>query len=229
MHGGAGSVTYCKIDICGEEVTSPQELANLRRFLQPFTNAEHLHLESPRLGFGLDKDVHTRLPVFFNLHHLELRGRLPDDDDDTAVAAMIWVLEHAPNLETISLVFHSHGYGKYFGDGSMSSSLRSIFGYNEEELLDAHHLRYNRHAIVEAPSGVPVIPPCLRSRVRKMNLVHYQGGTAQRTLAKLLLCNASAMEELWCDFAEGPLWTQTQLMREIKGWVVNKRAKTHFS
>ena len=70
--------------------------------------------------------------------------------------------------------------------------------------------------------------PCLSSSVGEINLVHYQGGRAQRALAKFLLCNAPAIDRVWCEFAEGPLWTQTQLMREIKGWVMNKSASTQF-
>ena len=69
---------------------------------------------------------------------------------------------------------------------------------------------------------------CLSSSVGEINLVHYQGGRAQRALAKFLLCNAPGVDKLWCEFAEGPLWTQVQLMREIKGWLINKSASTHF-
>ena len=71
--------------------------------------------------------------------------------------------------------------------------------------------------------------PCLRSNVREINLVHYQGGTAQRALAKFLLSNAPVIDRLWCGLAEGPMWTQIQLMREIEGWLINKSAKTHFA
>ncbi|OEL14508.1 hypothetical protein BAE44_0024475 [Dichanthelium oligosanthes] len=70
---------------------------------------------------------------------------------------------------------------------------------------------------------------CLRSQVREINLVHYHGGIVQRALAKFLLCNAPVIEKLWCEFAEGPMWTQVQLMPEIKGWLINKSANTHFA
>jgi hypothetical protein len=64
--------------------------------------------------------------------------------------------------------------------------------------------------------------------VREINLVHYQGGQAQRTLAKFLLCNAQVLDRLFCQFAEGPLWIQTQLMQEMKGWVMNNEANMVF-
>jgi hypothetical protein len=73
--------------------------------------------------------------------------------------------------------------------------------------------------------------PCL-SRVREINLMHYQGVLA----CKFLLCNAPVMETMWREeFAE-----VTVFIRHIKciisGWVayvtnateVNESAKTQF-
>ena len=168
MHGGGSTrIAYCKVDICGVEATSEEELMNLRQLLQLFVNAEHLHLESARLGSGLDKG----LPSFSSLLHLEMRGCLPDDDDDTgaiAIAAVSTVLEHAPNLETLSLAFHPQEHD--FGDRP------DYIRFSEEELLGAHHLSYNPHSVLATPSAMI---PCLRNQVREINPVHYQGGTAQ--------------------------------------------------
>jgi hypothetical protein len=220
MHGDGGGSTriaYCKVDICGEEATSEEELMNLRQLLQLFVNAKHLHLESARLGSGLDKGVPMRLPSFSSLLHLEMRGCLPSDDTG-AIAAMSTVLEHAPNLETLSLAFHPQEHD--FGDRP------DYIRFSEEELLDAHHLSYNPHSVLATPSAMI---PCLRNQVREINLVHYHGGTAQRVLAKFLLSNAPVVDKLWCGFAEGPMWTQIHLMREIEGWLINKSAETHFA
>ncbi|CAL4907657.1 unnamed protein product [Urochloa decumbens] len=219
LHGGAGMVAYCKVDICGAEATSEEELTNLRRFLQLFMNAKHLHLESARLGSGFDKDVPTRLPAFSSLRHLEMRGCLPDYDTGV-MDAMSRILEHAPNLEVLSLAFHpqAHSWG-----GRQENSIIS-----GEELLDAHHLSYDHPYSVVAMSEA-MIPTCLKSRVREINLVHYHGGSVQRALAKFLLRNAPAVDKMWCEFAEGPMWTQVQLMREIKGWLINKSATTRFA
>ncbi|KAJ1262543.1 hypothetical protein BS78_09G116400 [Paspalum vaginatum] len=217
MRGGCGRVAYAKVDICGAEAASESELTSLTKLLRLFANAKHLHLESARLGSGFDKDVPmVSLPCFSSLRRLETRGRLPDDDAGV-VGAMSRILEHCPNLEELSLVFHPQ---RYVHDDP------GYYSYSEEELLDAHHLSYNPHSVLAAPTAMI---PCLRSRVKEINLVHYQGGTAQRTLAKFLLCNAPVMEKLWCEFAEGPMWTQTQIMREIQGWVLNKSAQTHFA
>ncbi|CAL4893089.1 unnamed protein product [Urochloa decumbens] len=216
--GASPKAAYCKVDICGQEVSS-EEVAKLAHLLQMFPNAKRLHLESARLGSGIDKDVPMNFPTLSGLRHLELRGRLPDDDT-VLVGAMSRILGHTPNLQALSLIFHPEPpYG-------LSAGLSYIRHYNEVELLDAHSLKYNGQSVLATASCSTI--PCLRNSVREINLVHYQGGRAQRALAKFLLCNAPAIDELWCEFAEGPLWTQTQLMSEIKGWVTNKSAKTHF-
>ncbi|CAL4900252.1 unnamed protein product [Urochloa decumbens] len=216
MHGGSTTVAYCKIDICGEEVSSEEEHVKLMWLLQLFQNPKHLHLESARLSSGMsNQDVLVEFPTFSSLRHLELRGRLPDNDI-ASVKAVSRILEHTLSLEVLSLFFHPEENDRSdTGHGSLQ----------EDEDL-AHNLSYNPHSILDVPSATA---DCLRSKVREINLVHYQGGRAQRTLAKLLLCNAPEIVMLRCEFAEGPLWTQTQLMREIKRWVINKSANTHFA
>ncbi|CAL4900244.1 unnamed protein product [Urochloa decumbens] len=220
LRGGAGMVAYCKVDICGTEATSEEELTNLSLFLELFVNAKHLHLESARLGAGFDKDAPTRLAAFSSLRHLEMRGCLPDSDTGV-IDAMRSVLDHAPNLEAVSLAFHPQEHEWDARDEN------EIVVFTQEELLDAHHLSYNPHSVLAVPTSM--IPQCLRSRVREINLVHYHGGMAQRALAKFLLCNAPSVDKLWCEFAEGPMWTQVQLMREIRGWLINKSANAHFA
>ncbi|CAN6355490.1 unnamed protein product [Urochloa humidicola] len=226
LHGGAGRVAYCKIDICGAEATSDEELTNMRNLLQLFVNAKHLHLESDRLGTGFHKDVTASFASFSGLRHLEMRGCLPNSDTYTGIInAMRRVLEHAPNLEALSLAFHPQK--KSPPENAWGGVCHETDDYCLEEELDAaHHLGYNPNLILATPTAMI---PCLRSKVREINLVHYHGGTAQRALAKFLLCNAPALDTLWCEFAKGPMWTQVQLMREIKGWLINKSANTHFA
>ncbi|CAN6355500.1 unnamed protein product [Urochloa humidicola] len=217
MHGGSTHtpIAYCKIDICGEEVSSGEELVKVTGFLQLFQNAKHLHLESARLSSGMYRDVLVEFPTFSSIRHLELRGCLPDDDI-ASVNAVSRILERTPSLGTLSLFFHPEEHDR--GDTCHST-------LEEDEDL-AHNLSYNPHSILDVPCATV---DCLRNKLREINLVHYQGGKAQRMLAKILLCNAPMIVELRCVFAERPLWTQTQLMREIKGWVINKSANTHFA
>jgi hypothetical protein len=101
------------------------------------------------------------------------------------------------------------------------------YGHHGEELLQGHKLRYDEHA--SAPLAMPDVElPCLRERMKEINFVHYQGGMAQRMLAKFLLCNAPAVDEVCGEFASGPLFVQVKLMEEIKGWVMNKSANLMF-
>ncbi|CAD6255947.1 unnamed protein product [Miscanthus lutarioriparius] len=76
--------------------------------------------------------------------------------------------------------------------------------------------------------GQDVELPSMRERMKEINFVHYQGGMAQRMLAKFLLCNAPAVDEVCGEFASGPLFVQDKLMEEIKGWVMNKSANLMF-
>ncbi|CAL4900276.1 unnamed protein product [Urochloa decumbens] len=196
MHGGTRSIAYCKVDLCGAEATSEAELTNLRHLLHLFVNAKHLHVESDRLGSGLHKDVTTRFASFSGLRHLEMRGCLPTSDTGT-IDATRRVLEHAPNLEVLSLAFHPQKSPLEHASGVCHEA-----DYIPEEELDAlHHLGYNPDSVLATPIAMI---PCLRSKVKEINLVHYHGGTAQRALAKFLLCNAPAVDKLWFEFAEGP-------------------------
>ncbi|KAE8803420.1 F-box/LRR-repeat protein [Hordeum vulgare] len=213
------SLASCTIDICGGEVSSGDELDRLTAFLSHFACTKHLRLRSARLGPG----VGTKLSTLTKLRHLELRGHLPHDDDGaTIIGTTSWILLHAPNLEVLSLVFET-GTTNANDDGAVRRGCYHTC--KEAEVLDSHILKYDRYNVLDAPS---VMTPCLANRVREINLVHYQGGRVQRTLAKFLLCNAPAIDHLWCQFAEGPLWMQTELMREMKGWVLNEKANTVF-
>jgi hypothetical protein len=218
------SLASCTIDICSGEVSAPEDLARLTTFLHHFASTKHLRIRSARLGPDIDTDdeANTRLPMFSNLHHLELWGCLPHDTNGEAIVATAQrILQHTPNLEVLSFVFET-------GTAADVDALPSgYYQYEEEELLDAHRLTYNQYDVLDTPSCGAMIP-CLLNRVREINLVHYQGGRSHRTLAKFLLCNALVMDELWCQFAEGPLWMQTQLMREMKSWVMNENANTVF-
>ncbi|KAL6907878.1 hypothetical protein ACP4OV_002048 [Aristida adscensionis] len=215
MHGPC-VVSSCTLDFCGEEPGGePSEPARLACFLRPLAGTETLHLKSAHLLAGIYTEA---LPVMAALRSLELTGMLPEDDATAAVVtAVTTVLERTPSLETLSLFFlpgpedpvRDHGY------------------YYHDTLHAAHHLRYNRYTEVTVPEGGTTIP-CLRETTREINLVHYQGGMAQRTLAKFLLRNAAVTGEVFCGFALGPLWMQTGLMEEIRGWAMNKSANMMF-
>ncbi|CAM0877346.1 unnamed protein product [Alopecurus aequalis] len=175
----------CTVDICGGEVSATEELGRLTTFLHHFACAMHLHVKSKRLGPSIAKSKRlgpgiaasvTRLPMFTNLQQLELWGHLPQDGDGTAIiGATSGILRHAPNLEVLSFVFETGTWNDIEDDGPLR---RGSYDCKDWELLDAHHLRYNRYIVLDAPSGGAMIP-CLANRVRQINLVHYQGQGAE--------------------------------------------------
>ncbi|CAN6373282.1 unnamed protein product [Urochloa humidicola] len=218
MHG-PGKISLCTIDFCGQESSSStSKLDNIVCFLQLFTGVERLHLTSARLGCGIGRggafSSVLELPAFPALRNLELTGMLPGDDI-SAIDSVTRILERTPSLETLSLFFlperHPAENNSYMND--------------EETIHAAHKLRYDPHVTLAMPD---VEISCLRERTREINLVHYQGAMAQRMLTKFLLCNALVVDEVWCEFAWGPLRIQTKLMGEINGWVLNKSARMKF-
>ncbi|CAN6373281.1 unnamed protein product [Urochloa humidicola] len=209
-------ISSCTVNFCGEEATEPTDLARLREFLKPFSGTANLQIKSARLGASVGHDVLSsalELPCFHGFRHLELIGMLPEDDVAT-VAALAKVLERTSILETLSLFFMPEPEASHYSC------------CNEDQLRAAHKLRYDRYMGLAVPEGAGIA--CLRETTREINLVHYHGGTAQRMLAKFLLCNAWVVGKVYCEFAPGPLVIQTKLMEEISGWVLNKSAKMVF-
>jgi hypothetical protein len=166
----------------------------------------------------------VRLPAFPILRHLQLHGRVPHDDDDpaAAAAALSRILAKALNLDTLSLIFEVKRREREVYDNYC------YLKGTDADLLDAHHLHYNQYETLDVPAASVPVPACLGSRVREINLLHYQGGRAQRTLARFLLRGAAALEKLYCGFAEGPRWIEAELTREMEGWVINETASKEF-
>ncbi|CAL4979127.1 unnamed protein product [Urochloa decumbens] len=224
MHGPR-KIKLCTIDLCAQELSSgTPELDNLMYFLQPFTCVERLHLTSARLGCGIGHGAFSssalEFPAFPELRNLELTGMLPGDDI-SATTAVTRILERTPRLETLSLFFLPEPHPDPVATNPYMN-YEDPYMNDEETIHAAHKLRYDRHATLAVPD---VNIPCMRERMREINLVHYQGAMAQRMLAKFLLRNAPVVDEVWCEFARGPLSIQTKLMGEIEGWVLNKSAK----
>ncbi|KAL6848197.1 hypothetical protein ACP4OV_022325 [Aristida adscensionis] len=210
MRGGPRLLSSCSLDFCGEEASDddPSELARLRGFLELFAGVEDLHIKSSRLGAGINHDASSS--GFPSLRHLELMGILPHDGAAGGIAAVTAILEGTPNLETLTIIFMPE-----------PDSSPDRYYHDHDEALKSHKLEYSRHAELAVPD---MAIPCLR----EINLVHYQGLVAQRMLAKFLLRNAPAVDEVCGEFARGPLWIQTKLMDEIREWTMNKSANMMF-
>ncbi|TVU23935.1 hypothetical protein EJB05_26324, partial [Eragrostis curvula] len=211
-------VLSCMLDFCGCETTDPRTLVKLRDFFHLFASATDLKLKSARLGAGVSHGVFSRtpaLPIFATLRELELTGIL-NNDDTAAVATVTRILERIPSLEILSLFFLPEPREE-----------RDQYRHcSNEDIFNEHWLKYDRYAPLVVPVGMEI--PCLRKRTKEINFVHYQGALAQRRLARFLLCNAPVVGEVCCEFAKGPLTMQTQLMEEIRGWVLNKSANMMF-
>ncbi|CAN6167293.1 unnamed protein product [Urochloa humidicola] len=122
------------------------------------------------------------------------------------MAAVARILELTPNLDVLTLLI----------------------------LPDAYEFPRYRAEVTCDPDVALAVPeppaiPCLRDRIREMNVVHYQGRVEQRALLKLLLGAAAVLEELYVAFPPGKLEVQTMLMREIEGWVVDRPVKVLFA
>nr|CAB3490443.1 unnamed protein product [Digitaria exilis] len=217
IHGGGIKISSCKLDFCGAEVTDPPELAKLGDFLHLFAaGVESLHLTSARLGCG--DTAASMFPEFPLLRRLELMGILPEDDAAAAVATVTGILNRTPRLEALTLFFMEEPEDLMRGS--------EYILVDDEELLDGHNLKHDRNAAIAVPEAEMIT--CLRETIKEINFVHYDGGLGQRTLAKFLLRNAPVVGEVCGEFAQGPLWIQTVLMEEIKGWVMNKSANMMF-
>ncbi|CAM0902266.1 unnamed protein product [Alopecurus aequalis] len=67
--------------------------------------------------------------------------------------------------------------------------------------------------------------PCLRHRVKEINMVHYHGDRTQRMMAKLLFRNALVLERMCIVLVRGRLALQSKLKNEIESWVVTDAEK----
>ncbi|XBI21618.1 hypothetical protein VPH35_062721 [Triticum aestivum] len=209
--GGFPSVTSCKIEVCTVCVAqntamSQEQLAKLGSFLELFVSTKQLHLCAAHMS-----SCFVNLPAFPSLTHLQLDGCVRHDSNDPVAVATttITILQRVPNLEVLTMFFEA---------GPHEAELEEYPLHKEGELLD-----YDTLDLATVP-----VPRCLGSKVRRISLVHYQGGRAQRMLARFLLRNAPLLEKLFCELAEGPLWIQTELVREMETWVMNERASKVF-
>jgi hypothetical protein len=60
--------------------------------------------------------------------------------------------------------------------------------------------------------------PCLRLRVREINMEHYEGNETQRTLARLLFSNSIVLQRLHVIFAGKCFAVPTLLKEELESW-----------
>lgn len=193
---GSPRISSCSINFCSKKLSKKVEFVGFRKFLERFVDVKHLHLQSTRLGSSLENKFFAGFPSFSSLRRLVLQGCLLCC---SIVNAVQRILEQTPNLEVFSLYLEPNNGS----DGENDLSCDPFTVHDESNFSI----------------------PCLRCRVREINMVHYQGNEAQRMLAELLFRNALVLERLCVVFPKGPLALQTKLMNEIKSWAVDKSEK----
>lgn len=144
------------------------------------------------------------LPQFLFLRHLELMGILMDN---SAIVAVMAILEQTPNLEILTLLIKPDGCD---------------FGYFWNET------RWEPDAVLDVPGVLPAVS-CLQDRLREINVVHYQGSVTHRKLLKLLLLQALRLDEVYVVFPKARYALQASLMDEIRSRVMNRPVKVMFA
>lgn len=98
--------------------------------------------------------------------------------DNSAIVAVMAILEQTPNLEILTLLIKPDGCD---------------FGYFWNET------RWEPDAVLDVPGVLPAVS-CLQDRLREINVVHYQGSVTHRKLLKLLLLQALRLDEVYVVF-----------------------------
>jgi hypothetical protein len=81
----------------------------------------------------------------------------------------------------------------------------------------------------EPPDEASFSVPCLRHRVREINIIHYQGDDVlQSMMAKLLFRNALVLERLCVVLVKGSFELQARRKKEIETWVVAADVRRTF-
>ncbi|VAH52576.1 hypothetical protein VPH35_031840 [Triticum aestivum] len=215
---GSPAVSSCTIRFCKVR-SNESEFVRFRKLLEIVSDSKHLHLHHR----GLGSEFFTVSPLFANLTRLELQG--PIENSDT-VDTVKRILEQTPNLEVLSLYMEERQqdvekrrrreekirYRQLYG---------RVVGDDQEEYdrsVDLCNLR--------VPDSSCFSLPCLRRRLKEINMVNYQCDVQHRVLASLLFRNALVLERMCVVFVKGLFAVQVELRKEIESWVVAKPDKS---
>ncbi|KAF7011176.1 hypothetical protein CFC21_025510 [Triticum aestivum] len=134
------------------------------------------------------------------------------------------ILEQTPNLEVLSLYMEEHVVYTKNKDDTMG---RDLTMSEEDEEDDAVEKEKDADDSLVAPDEESMVPdessfsmPCLRHRVKEINMVHYVGDETQRMMARLLFGNALVLERMCVVLVKGTFALQSRLKNEIESWVV---------
>ncbi|CAM0902269.1 unnamed protein product [Alopecurus aequalis] len=237
LHGSRG-IPSCTIDFCRAH-SKQAEFDGFRMFMEKFSDTKYMHLHHSRL----ESRFFLGFPSFTSLTRLALQGPVRSCGTVVAVGR---VLEQTPNLEVLSLYMGEYVANK---DKEDSEEDEDDGRYEEDEddgryeeddygnLAVDEEDEYGNGAMDKAKDAVShdlwvapdefTVPdessfsmPCLRHRVKEINMVHYEGGEAQKMMARLLVCNALVLERLCVVLVRGTFASQLKLKNEIESWLV---------
>ncbi|KAM0885705.1 hypothetical protein ACQ4PT_030164 [Festuca glaucescens] len=213
LHRSPG-VPSSTLNLCSSN-SNEAEFDRFRMFMEKFFDAKHLHLH---LHHGsLESRFFLGFPSFTRLTRLGLQGPIKSCGTVVTVGR---ILEQTPNLEVLSLYMEEEKEDAEdeYGYGAME---------NEDDAL-SHNLFVPPDEFT-VPDESSFSVPCLRHRVKEINMVHYEGGESQRMMARLLVGNALVLERLCVVLVRGTLALQSKLKNEIESWlVVGGRCREDF-
>jgi hypothetical protein len=225
LHGSPG-VASCTFNFCSAH-SQEAEFESFRTFMEKISDAKHLHLHYQ----NLESRFFLRFPSFSSLTGLALQGAIKSCSTVVAVGR---VLEQTPNLEVLSLYMEEY---KEKEDVEEDDHRHATWQEDEDDARYATDEEDENNAMDDkgdAPShDLPLAPeeftvpdessfsmPCLRHRVKEINMVNYEGREAERMMARLLFCNALVLERMCVVLVRGTFALQSKLKNEIDSWVV---------
>ncbi|KAI4968218.1 hypothetical protein ZWY2020_005330 [Hordeum vulgare] len=206
LHGAPPQgIPLCTVDLCTPvSKNNAKHHAAFRRFLSSFSASKRLHLHHGRLHTAC-LTATDGLPLFPQMTTLVLQGRV---ESRWFVSALHNILDRTPNLEVLSLCMAEKEQGR-------------VTTASDDGQRDGNDVG------VDDPDEASFSATCLRVRIRKINMVHYDGNETQRTLARLLFRNANVLERLCVVFTtEYCFPVQTRLRKEIESWARAGSKKT---
>ncbi|KAI5011091.1 hypothetical protein ZWY2020_013228 [Hordeum vulgare] len=217
LHGSPG-VPSCTVDFC-RVLSDDAGFMGFRLFMQKICDAKYLHLHHRRLD---SRFFLAGFPSFSSLTRLVLQGPLQNCG---VVVAVGRILEQTPNLEVLSLYMEERVAATKNTDDTMGRDLIMDDDdyddyYDDDDDAMEKEMGAEPGEEVTVPDEPSFSMPCLRNRVKEINMVHYVGDETQRVLARLLFGSALVLERMCVVLVKGTFASQSKLKNEIDSWVV---------
>ncbi|KAM3370625.1 hypothetical protein ACQJBY_018141 [Aegilops geniculata] len=208
FHGLRG-VPSCTVDFC-IALSQEAEFTRFRGFMEKISDAKYLHLHNR----SLESRFFLGFPSFSSLTRLVLQGPL---DSCGIVVSVGRILEQTPNLEILSLCMEERVKDTEDQYGTMGEEFEDDVVEEKDVVSDDLFVAPDEFTV---PDEASFSMPCLRHRMKEINMVHYVGDETQRMMARLLFRNALVLERMCVVLLKGTFELQSKLKNEIDSWVV---------